>query len=157
MRRHSIGLLIALTTLPLAGTAAAQDFSLQVGPPIAGRTPNAKLSLLVVRPGGCPNPASARITATAEGLVDGVRRTVPLNVTTLPTPGVHAVPKDVPNGGQWVVNLVGTCEGKTAGAIVSVVTVGKDLSFHREGVKLLAHRPTPAEIDASLKALTGGQ
>jgi hypothetical protein len=155
MRRHRIGLLVALTALLAAPQGFAQDFALQVGPPVAGRAQSAKSSLLVVRPGGCSDPASARITASAEGLVDGVRRSVPLKLTTLATPGVHAVPKDWPNGGFWVVNLVGTCAGKTAGAIVSV---GSSSTYHRDSVKLLAHRPTSAEIEASLKALTtGGQ
>jgi hypothetical protein len=157
MRRNSIGSMVVVTVLTLGGTSSAQDFALQVGPPVAGKAQPAKASLLVVRPGGCADPGNAQITATAEGLVDGVRRSVPLKLSTLPTPGVHAVPKDWPPGGFWVVNLVGTCAGKTAGAIVSVAP-GPNPSYRRDGVKLLPHRPTSAEIDASLKALTtGGQ
>ena len=57
--------------------------------------------------------------------------------------------------GLWVVNLVGTCAGKTAGALVPVE---KKATFRRDAVKQLAHRATPEEVDASLKALaTGGQ
>ena len=154
MQRHSIGALAVLAVLVIPVAGWAQDFALQVGPPIAGGSQPAKSSLLVVRPGGCADPASAQITATAEGVVDGTRRSVPLKHSTLPTPGVHAVPKDWATGGFWIVNLVGTCAGKTAGAIVPV---GPNYSYRRESVKLLAHRPTPAEIDASLKTLTGGQ
>ena len=154
MRRHRIALAI-LTTLVVARAGFAQDFALQVGPPIAGASQPAKKSLLVVRPGGCADPARAQIMATAEGLVDGVRRSVPLQLAALSTPGVHAVSKDWPNGGFWVVNLVGTCSGKTAGAIVSI---GSNSAYRREAVKLFPHRPTSAEIEASLKALTtGGQ
>jgi hypothetical protein len=67
---------------------------------------------------------------------------------------VYAVPRDWDSAGVWIVNLVGTCAGKTAGAIVSI---GPREGFRRESVKLLAHRATPAEIDESLKAVaTGG-
>ena len=149
-----MGLTISMT-LATGLTALAQDFALQVGPPIAGNAQPAKSSLLVVRPGGCSDPAAAKITATAEGIVDGSRRSVPLTLRSLPTPGVHAVPKEWAQGGVWIVNLVGSCGGKTAGAIVSL---GPDANYRREAVKLLARPASAAEIDASLKALTtGGQ
>lgn len=158
MQRHSIVRRMGLTAFMImapASIGSSQDFVLQVGPPIAGKAQPAKGSLLVVRPAGCADPASAQITATAEGLVSGVRRSVPLTLAALPTPGVHAVPKEWPKGGVWIVSLVGTCAGKTAGAIVSM---GSNFDYRRESVKLLAQRATPAEIDASLKALTpGGQ
>lgn len=158
MRRHSIVVGPALAILlAMVSVAAgfAREFALQVGPPIAGNAPVAKGSLLVVRPGGCADPANAHITATAEGIVNGVRRSVPLKLMALSTPGVHAVPKHWPKGGVWIVNLVGTCSGHTAGAIVSI---GSQEKYRRESVKLLPHRATPTEIDASLKALTtGGQ
>jgi hypothetical protein len=147
--------LAALFTLALTDTVFGQDFVLQVGPPIAGNAPPAKGSMFVVRPGGCANPGSARITATAEGIVNGSRRSVPLTLAALPTPGVHAIPKEWPNGGVWIVSVVGTCAGKTAAAIVPI---GPRSTFQRETVKLLGHRPTAEEVETSLKALTpGGQ
>ena len=158
MRGHSKVLLVWVTTLWMLAfmpVAVAQEFTLQVGLPIAGNAQPAKSSLLVVRPGGCAEPTSAQITATAEGIVEGTRHSVRLTLFALPTPGVHAVPKGWASRGVWIVSLVGTCAGKTAGAIVPV---GPNATFRRETVKLLAHRPTPAEIDASLQALTtGGQ
>lgn len=157
MRGHQIVLSVGVVSLLTAAggaSAVAQDFALQVGPPIAGNAQPAKNSLFVVRPGGCADPASAQITATAEGIVNGARRSVPLKLSVLPTPGVHAVPKYWPNGGVWIVNLVGMCAGKTAGAIVTVV--GPNAEYRREAVKHLPHPATPSEIDASLKALTAG-
>ena len=73
---------------------------------------------------------------------------------SLQTPGVHAVSDEWPDGGVWIVNVVGTCAGQTAGALVRL---GPKKSYQREGVKLVPHEPTKQEIDASLKALTGGQ
>ena len=156
MRRHSIVLRVGLMSLlgSVIVEGAFQDFALQVGPPVAGSSQPAKKALLVVRPAGCADPARAQITATAEGLVNGNRQTVPLTVSALPTPGVHAVPQDVPTTGFWIVNLVGNCDGTRAGAIV---TMGPKPEYRREAVKLLKQPATETEIDASLKALaTGG-
>jgi hypothetical protein len=154
--RYSIGFSLGLAALLTAGgpPAVAQDFALQVGPPVAGNAPPAKTSLLVVRPMGCADPARAQITGTAEGIVDGTRRSVPLKLSALPTPGVHAVQREWPKFGVWIVNLVGTCAGKTAGAIVSMGAA--DAAYHREAVKQLPHAATAAEIEASLQALRAG-
>jgi hypothetical protein len=146
---------MAMVAILLMLTAVAgQGFTLQVGPPVAGNAPLAKNAVFVVRPGDCPDPAAAQITARAEGLVDGRRRTVPLSINALPTPGVHAVKKEWPDDGAWIVNVVVACAGKTSGALV---TLGPKNSYRREGVKMIPHEPTQQEIDASLKALTGGQ
>lgn len=162
MRSHrivlSLGFTVALTAFVIS-SAAAQDFALQVGPPVAAAPQEGgsvkKDLLFVVRPGGCSNPAAARITATGEGLVNGARQSVTLKLNPLPA-GVHAVLRELPNRGVWIVNVVGTCAGKTAGAIVTMA--GPKQEYRREGVKLLARAATPDEIDASLKALTtGGQ
>ena len=157
MKHHlmrALGAVAVVCALAAVPQASAQEFSLQVGLPIAGNSQPAKDSLLVVRPGGCANPASAQITATAEGLVDGARRSMPLTLTPLATPGVHALPKKwAETGGFWVVNLVGTCAGKTAGALVPI---DKKATFRRDAIKQLAHAATREEIDASLKALTTG-
>ena len=157
MRYHfnfSIGL-AAMAIACAAPAALAQDFALQVGPPVAGNAPFSKRALLVVRPAGCADPAKAQITATAEGIVNGARRSVPLTLSSGPISGVHAVQPEWPNSGAWVVNLVGTCAGKTAGALVSVA--GPNPKYNREAVKYLPHRATPSEIDASLKAIIGSE
>jgi hypothetical protein len=156
MRRYSIlsrAGFATLLTLACATAAFAEDFRLQVGPPTAGNAQQSKSSMFVVRPGGCADPAAAKLTGTREGIVDGVRRSVPLTLVALPTPGVYAVPRDWDSAGAWVVSLVGTCAGKTAGAIVSI---GPRDTYRRESVRLLAHRATPAEIDESLKAAAAG-
>lgn len=149
-------LLIALLMHASSGTAHAQDFTLQIGSPVAvvpqpGVVVEKKVSkdtVFVVRPLGCADPASARIVATAEGLVDGRRRNVPLRLESLPMPGVHVVSKTWPDGGLWVVNVTGTCAGRTAGAIV---TLGPRDVYRRDGVELVAHHPTPDEIEHALR------
>ena len=160
MRRDLMGVLATLAILSapfFVASARAQEFRLQVGPPIAGGPQPTKDLILVVRPGGCADPARAQISATAEGIVDGARRSLPLTLSSLPTPGVHALPKEwtKTTSGVWVVNLIATCAGKTAGALVPIE---RNATFKRGAIKQLAHHATRDEIDASLKALTtGGQ
>lgn len=156
MTQRALVIVVGVAAVVMGASSAwAQDFVLQVGPPIAGNAQPSKNSVFVVRPGGCAEPGRAQISATAEGLVDGRRRSVPMELWSLPTPGVHALPKKLPGGGSgvWVISLVGTCAGKTAGALVSL---GATPVYRREAVKQLSRAATPAEIDASLQALSAG-
>lgn len=128
--------------------AGADEFAVNVGPPVAGRG-QTKTTVFVVRPGGCADPAKARFTSTAEGIVNGARQSLPVKLTPLAVPGVHAVPQAWPKEGVWVVSIAATCDGKSAGAIVKVDATP---TFAREGVTLLKHAPTIPEIDQQLKA-----
>jgi hypothetical protein len=145
-------ILVALS-LALSSAAAVSpppgEFRLTVGNTIAGNTFKAKADAFVVRPDGCAEPGKVRITGTADGIVNGVRRTLPLKLTPLPTPGVHGVPRDWPAEGVWVVSLAASCRDKTAGVIVPF----GPKTFLRESIKSLPRAATPGEIEASLKQL----
>jgi hypothetical protein len=108
-----------------------------------------KAALFVVRVDGCPEPAKARITGSAEGIVNGERQSIPLTLNSLPTPGVYAINKNWPAQGTWVVNLTGSYRDLRASAIVPIGPAG----FLREPSKFFPRPATPAEIDAALKAL----
>lgn len=151
--------LIAAAVVFCSQPVFAQEFGLQVGPPAAaipeaGTTSVTKKvskdAVFVVRPIGCVDPAGARLVTTAEGLVNGVRRSVPLQLLPMPVPGVHAVLRAWPEGGTWIVTLAGTCGERTAGVIVSM---GTRAVYDRNAVTRLAHGPTGAEIDGALNAL----
>ena len=134
------------------GPAAGSAFRLDIGAAIAGNAPNLKKNtVLVVRPLECSNPTDVRITGTAEGITNGARRSIPLTLIPLDKPGVHAVSEQWP-AGQWILNLVGTCRGATAGALVPLSKKG----FLREASRFLPHAATAPEIEASLNALTAG-
>jgi hypothetical protein len=138
----------------------AQDFILQVGPPAAAPQPRpntgavfetkvSKDAVLVVRPLGCADPSQARVMATAEGLLDGGRRSLAMRLLPLQAPGAHAVLASWPDSaGVWVVSLAGTCAGRAAGAIVRL---GPREVYRRDRVELVAHHPTPDEIDRALR------
>ena len=132
-----------------AGTA----FRLDIGRANAGSASKTKMksAVLVVRTIACSEPASARITGTAEGLVNGVRRSIALKLDPLEKPGVYAVSEQWP-AGRWVLSLVGTCRDHTAGALVPLAKTG----FLRESSRFLPPAATAPEIESSLNALTAG-
>jgi hypothetical protein len=127
----------------------AQQFRLTVASPIAGNTPGFKDSLFVVRTDGCPEPAKAVITATGEGIVGGVRRSVGIEPVALSQPGAYAVTRRWLTDGIWVVVLTGSYRDMKAGAIVPIGPHG----FLREPSKFFPRRAAPTEIDEALRTL----
>jgi len=137
----------------IAALALADGFTFNIGNPVASGDYRSKTALFVFRTEGCADPAKAQISGTAEGLIKGMRRSVPLNLAKLSQPGVYGVNKSWTADGAWVVSLSGTCDHASAGAIIPIGPGG----FIRDSSKLLPHSPTNAEIEASLKALAHTQ
>jgi len=137
--------------------ASAQQFALQTGPPVAAMpdptNPGVKKfkdAVFVVRSGGCADLSDFLLTARTEGVQDGVRRTAQLALVPLPQQGVFAVTGTVPKG-TWVVALSGTCGSQVAGATVRLAGKG----YRRDGVELLPHHPTPADVERALAGSAG--
>jgi hypothetical protein len=138
----------------LAGLAAcsayAADFSMEIGNPVAANTAT-KTASLAVRLANCADLPKARLNAVAEGLVDGMRKSVALRVVS-GAPGVYAVAHDWPNDGTWVVNLTATCGDAKAGAVVPF----RGSAFLRESTRFFPRFATAGEVELSLKELAGG-
>ena len=144
---------LAIATLAIAMLALAEGFTFNIGSPVASQDFQFKSAAFVFRSEGCSDPAKAQVSATAEGMVKGERRSVILKVMPgSKQPGVYAISQSWPADGQWVVNLKGTCGNLTAGAIVPIGPRG----FIRESSKFLPRPATDSEIETSLKALTQG-
>ena len=72
----------------------AADFALTIGSPVAaGTATKVKNSLFAVRMEQCEDPAKAQITAMAEGLVNGARKSEPVKLISTPSPGVFVAPQ----------------------------------------------------------------
>jgi len=138
---------ITLTGLLLVTIASAEDFTIQFASPVAAQNYQMKQSAFVFRTLGCTTDAKPEVSATAEGLVNGQRRSMGLKVAPSPTPNVFGVFREWPNEGAWVVSIKARCAGKSAGAIVATDQKG----FVREASRVLDHSATPAEIEASLQ------
>jgi hypothetical protein len=133
--------------------ALAAEFTFSIGSPVASQDFRSKSAAFVFRTEGCADPAKPQISGTAEGLVNGVRRSVVLKLMETSRPGVYAVNQNWPGEGEWVVALKGTCADANAGAIVPIGPNG----FVRESSKFFPRRATNAEIETSLKALAQGK
>ena len=137
-------LLLAAAASPNAGAA----FHLEVGHAIAGGFTTSKKAVLVVRP-LCCDVSTVHLTATAEGLVDGVRRSIPVRLDALNEPGVHAVVRQWPEG-TWVLHLSGTCAERRTTAS-TLVPLDDNNGFIRDGIRVLTNTATPAIVDAFLR------
>jgi hypothetical protein len=98
-------LLLAVTAL--AGQLFAGGFIVELGNPDANPEAKKANAVLVVRAIGCHDPAIAKITGTAVGMVNGKRESIPLQLTKLSAPGTYALTQQWPKEGKWVLEFVG--------------------------------------------------
>lgn len=153
--RMGIGFVALVGFAVAAQAAAGTSFRLEVGQPVAGGfDPTIKdiknKVVLVVRPLECNDATSATITGSAEGLVNGRRQSIPLRLVPLQTAGVHAVPREWPDGGRWILHLSGTCPSPKASASTLVPVAG--YTFLREKTQVLREPATKAQVEAALAA-----
>ena len=94
-------LLVSLVPAAFAGGAHAKVTRLEPD----GRTYRVNTYL-------CQQPASARVTAWAEGLVDGKRQTLPLKINKTAEVGVFQFARNWPEQGEWVIRVrIGGSQG----------------------------------------------
>jgi hypothetical protein len=107
-------------------------------------------------------PTSFPVSGTAEGIVNGARRTISLELKPTSRPGVYALRQQWPETGTWTLILAVTPSGDDATAVKAVVELapnGKVASVDvpttmRNGWRV----PAPvrmADVEASLKARAG--
>jgi hypothetical protein len=155
-----VGRLLAVAAL--LGTAAFTSF----GPPwISIETPanpfdaGSRGAYLLVHAFHHGTPVAFPVSGTAEGIVDGARKTISLEFRNTSRPGVYALHKQWPDNGTWTLVLgvtQGEGDGNTAKAVVEIGANGQVASVDvptvtRNGWKV----PAPvsmAKVDADLRA-----
>ena len=135
---------------PGAAPLLAGGMYLTLARPEASPDPAAKGAVLLVRADGCHEPAKVEVSAYAEGLVNGHRKTVPLKLTRLANGTTHAVAPGWPTEGVWVVRISGRLG---LASIYTLVALGPD-GMDRAGTKSKYGSASEAEIAAMLKGLT---
>jgi hypothetical protein len=97
-------------------------------------------------------PATHEVVATAEGLVGGVRKTVPLRIDTTSQPGVFAVVKQWPTEGTWLlrISLYNTSALVTVDRSGNIASVTVPTTPATGSTMLLPRAVTAREIDAML-------
>jgi len=139
--------LLSLTLL--AAPLFAGALLLEVGNPSANPEALAKHAVLVARITACHSPEKTTVTATAEGVVNGMRKSIPLKVIRLSTAGTFAVTHEWPEQGTWAVKMIATNPDYKDYATSVVAPMEKD-GVQLTAVKHYFHAATDAEVVASL-------
>jgi hypothetical protein len=145
-----------------AGVALAGDFWISVESSHSSRPGMSGQAVLVVRPSGCHEPQDATITATAEGIVNGQRRSVPLRLVAI-SPGVYEIAREWPSQGSWVVAVNAEYRGLPRAAIIRLGPGGSipaKLGPSQDGgisdVQVFRRKLAGDDLDSALRAIAGG-
>lgn len=138
-----------------ASTALAGGFQLSVESP-SPNDPGMKNAVVVVRTFGCNTPSDATLEATAEGVVNGARRSQPVQLTPAST-GVYTIAQQWPSEGTWALAITGTYRGMTSSALVRLGPNGILKPDGSEKVKwpavrVVSRKLTTTEIETALKS-----
>lgn len=121
--------LVLLTLLAATLPAFGGGFYLNVDDPSISSEAKAKGAFAVARLSGCNEAEKGVLQATAEGIVDGKRQSIPLKVVTLGTAGWFAVQRQWPQGGKWVVVLKATHPSFSMPTTTVVPVTGDKVEF----------------------------
>jgi len=110
MRRQFLSAVAAAALTGFAGFAFAggQQIAAEVSPD--GRS-------VLVRTYRCGEPSSLALSGTAEGVVAGQRRSIPLKIGPATAAGVFAVERQWPSEGSWVLAFTVVGGTSTSGLV----------------------------------------
>ena len=81
------------------------------------------------------------------GVVNGERRTIPLELKPLGEPGAYALSQQWPKEGKWVIQLVGRNDEQFTNTLISAGPGGIDRLHAKADMKAFA----PSDVDAMLR------
>lgn len=139
--------LLALSILSAPLFAGA--LRLEVGNPATNQEALAQHAVLVAWTTACHSPEKTRVTATAEGVVNGIRKSISLKVIALSAPGTFAVTREWQNEGTWAIKMVATNPEYKDYASSAVVPIQNN-SAQTQAVRRYYHAPTENELSLSL-------
>lgn len=153
----AIALVIALPSPTFAG-----GFQLSVETPNKSSDPKLTDVVLVARTYGCHQPADAKLSATAEGLVGGKRQSLTIALSSIES-GVYGIKQQWPAEGSWVLSLTGDYNGMTCSVMIELGPNGRVLPGTRlaEGNATGVHAKSArrkwlaADIDSALRTTSG--
>lgn len=99
---------------------------------------------LTVEAQGCQDYSHARITGQAEGIVNGKRQSMSLELTPTEKPGTYAVRKQWPAEGKWVLVFSGTSGERHTYTLV-------DPAAGERNPRMTMRPVTAEEIEAALR------
>jgi hypothetical protein len=149
------GLAVALVLI-LSSTAFAGPPWLSIELPANPYDRQTRGSIAIVRTYHHGVPMQLQVLGTAEGLIDGERVSLPLELIATSSTGVYALKGELPGRGVWVLVVRGGAEGN---GVTAIVEVGPDGSVRAVDVPTRGDDPpipraiTGPEIDARLRSL----
>ena len=138
-------LLVAMAAL--AGQLFAGGFFLQLGNPEANTEAKKANAILVIQATGCHDPATATLTATALGVVNGKRQCIPLQITKLSGAGEFALTQQWPKDGKWVIELVGRNGEQFTNTLVTAGPNGVDRLHAKYDMKAFSKTDVDSLLD----------
>jgi len=157
--RGRVAGLAAMLLLIVAATALAGPPWLSIELPANPYHRQTRDALALVRTYHHGVPIQLQVRATAEGLVDGERVSLPLELVPTETTGLYALRGKLPARGVWVLVVRGGAEGS---GVTALVDVGPDGALRTVEVPTRGDDPpipravTAPEIDGRLRALAAG-
>ena len=137
---------LALAALAVCGTARLAHAGppwISIETPANPLDPTSRGALLLVHSFHHGTPVAIPVSGTAEGLVDGRRRTVALEFTPTSRPGVYALRYQPPREGSWILVIrVTQGPGDAATAIVRIA------DGEVAGVRVPTDGRGPAQVSA---------
>jgi hypothetical protein len=135
-----------LAVLVLAGQLFAGGFWLQLGNPEASAEARKAGAVVTIKAVGCHDPATAQVTATAIGTVDGRRQTIALKLTPLSETGMFALSQQWPKEGRWVIELVGKNGEQFTNTLIAAGPQGLDRIHSKADMKQFGDRDVEAML-----------
>jgi hypothetical protein len=151
--------LVSVLTMITAAVAIAGPPWIAIEYPVNPHDAGTRGALLTVRTYHHGELMSYDVTGTAEGIVDGRRQSMPLDIRRLTQVGMYAVRWQKPAQGTWVLVITSKQNGSHAAtALVTIdsqgqvaqVSVPSDLI--ENGRWRVPRKVAAAEVDAMLKA-----
>ena len=154
---RKLGLITALTLVASAVAIAGPPW-IAIEYPANPHDPGTRGALLTVRTYHHGELISYQLSGTAEGIVNGRRQTMPLDIRRLPQAGMYAVRYQKPAQGTWMLVITSSQNGAfAASALVTIDSGGGVASVSvpsgtiENGRWRVPRRVASAEIDAMLK------
>lgn len=162
MIKLALPALALLVSLAWTSSSAVGPPWLSIEVPANPLDPTTRGAVLVVHAFRHEHPAGLPISGTAEGLVNGDRRTIELKFAETSRAGVYALRQSWPAEGNWILTIT-TGAGANPG-VTLVVELGPDggvqtdryydwqvNSLALKAVRIVQGRPDAGAIDAALR------
>ncbi len=143
---------VGLALFCLAATTAG-GFQLRVEVPQEGGE-----AVLLVRTYRCHQPEKAKVSARAEGIINGKRVSVPIELKTI-AKGVYAVEQQWPAGSTWLLAFSGSYRGQHTSTLVTLdeqgqVAIKKVDDGEALDVRYFHRTLSDADIESALQRLS---